>query len=62
MHVIDKHEKKIVYSCEKNLSKRPRKMIWPFLVPFSFLEVVPSGTTQGYFRPIFNALKTFHNF
>jgi hypothetical protein len=26
-------------------------MIWLFLVPFSFLEVVPSGTTQGYFHP-----------
>jgi len=27
-------------------------MIWLFLVPFSFLEVVPNGTTQGYFHPI----------
>jgi len=25
-------------------------MIWLFLVPFSFQEVVPSGTTQGYFH------------
>jgi len=28
----------------------PKKMIWLFLVPFSFLEVVPSGTTHGYFH------------
>jgi hypothetical protein len=25
-------------------------MIWVFLVFFSFLEVVPNGTTQGYFH------------
>jgi hypothetical protein len=25
-------------------------MIWLFLVPFSFHEVLPSGTTQGYFH------------
>jgi hypothetical protein len=29
-------------------------MIWVFFVPFSFLEVVPSGTTQGYFHPKFS--------
>jgi hypothetical protein len=27
-------------------------MIWLFLVPFSFFEVVPSGTTQGYFHRV----------
>jgi hypothetical protein len=27
-------------------------MIWLFLVPFTFLEMVPSGTTQGYFHPM----------
>jgi len=26
-------------------------MIWLFLVPFSFLEVVSNGTTQRYFHP-----------
>jgi hypothetical protein len=31
--------------------KGPKKMIWLFFVPFSFLEVVPSDTTQGYFHP-----------
>jgi hypothetical protein len=50
VHVIDKHEKKN-YSCENILNKGPRKMIWLFLVPFSFLEVVLNGTTQGYFHP-----------
>jgi hypothetical protein len=52
MHMIDKHEKKLIYSFEKNKSKGPRKMIWLFLFPSSFLEVVLSGTTQGYFHPI----------
>ncbi len=36
-------------------------MIWLSFVPFSFLEVVPSGMTQGYFHLMFNALKTFQN-
>jgi hypothetical protein len=27
-------------------------MIWFFFVFFSFLEVVPSGTTQGYFHHV----------
>jgi len=25
-------------------------MIWLFVVPFSFHEMVPSGTAQGYFH------------
>jgi hypothetical protein len=32
MH-IDKHDKKIIYSCENILSKGPMKMIWFFFVP-----------------------------
>jgi hypothetical protein len=35
----------------KILSKGPRKMVWLFLVPFSFLEVIFNDTTQGYFHP-----------
>jgi hypothetical protein len=31
-------------------------MIWLFFVPFSFLQMVPSGTTQGYFHPKFSWL------
>jgi hypothetical protein len=45
MHAIDKHEKKN-YSCENIYNKRPKKMIWLFLAPFSFLEVVSSGTMK----------------
>jgi hypothetical protein len=30
-------------------------MIWLFFVPFSFLEVGFSGTTQGYFHPCIRA-------
>jgi hypothetical protein len=30
-------------------------MIWLFLVPQPFIEVVPNGTTQGWVRP------TWHN-
>jgi hypothetical protein len=48
VHAIDKHEKIIIYSYDIFLSKGLKKMIWLFFVPFSFLEVVPSGTTQGY--------------
>ncbi len=34
MHATNKHEqKKKNYNCEKNLRKRPKKMICPFFVP-----------------------------
>ncbi len=32
MYAIDKHEKKMIYSCETIKDKWPRKMIWLFLV------------------------------
>jgi hypothetical protein len=44
LDAIDKYEKKIYY-CENFKNKRPKKMIWPFLVPQQFLEVIISGTT-----------------
>ncbi len=48
MHAIDKHEKKIIYSCENIQSKGPRKIIWLFLGFKPFFEMDPSGTTQGW--------------
>jgi hypothetical protein len=52
MHAINKHKKKN-YDYENIFEKRRRKMIWSFFIPFSFLEMVHGGTTQGYFhRPI----------
>ncbi len=49
MHAIDKHQK-YIYSCENISNKGPRKTIWLVFVVFLFLEVVPGGTTQGYFH------------
>jgi len=49
VHAIDKHEKKIIYTCENIENKRPRNIIWLLFILFLFLEVVPSHTTQVYF-------------
>jgi hypothetical protein len=35
-------------------------MIWLFLFIFSFLEMVPSGTTQGYSHPSCKIVDTNH--
>jgi hypothetical protein len=48
MEAIDKHEKNI-YSFEFYFFKWHKKVVWPILVLYSFLEVFPNGTTQGYF-------------
>ncbi len=50
MHAIDKHEGKKIIVVKTFKVKGPKKMIKLFFLPFSFLEVVPNGTTQGYFH------------
>jgi len=33
MLAMDKNEKIIIYSCEKNKKKGPKKIIWLFFIP-----------------------------
>jgi hypothetical protein len=47
MKWINMREK--IYNCENIYLKGPKNIIWSLLVPSPFFEMVPSGTTHGYF-------------
>jgi hypothetical protein len=50
VHAIDKHEKKKIIIVNTFKVKAHENDLILF-GSFSFFDVVPSGTTQGYFRP-----------
>jgi len=51
-------KKKKVYGKKKGL----KNIIWSILIFKLFLEVIPNGTSQGYFCPIHVATLTNYNY